>query len=221
MNSGAGTKPAWSIGCTRRGRRQLSDNRWQVFGITTDVTDLKPGETGLRENEARFRSYVEHAPLALLVADRTGRMVDCNPAAVRLLGHDREQLLGRSVAGLLAGGEPELVRRALAALTDQQPLEGEFPLRSRAGKPVWVWLRAVAMADGRWSGFCQDITEDKSAREMQTRLATAVEQAVEDILITDAAGKIDLRESGIRADHGLCAERGVGRPSAPAQERQT
>jgi len=170
--------------------RPQSENRWQVFGITTDITDLKKGEEGLRESEARFRSYVEHAPLVVLVVDRTGRIVDCNPAAIQMLGDDRNPLRGRSVPEILAGGEPELVRRALTALAEQKPLEGEFALRSRAGKVIWVWLRAVVMADGRWLGFCQDITEGKQAKERQTRLATAVEQAAEDILITDAGGKI-------------------------------
>ena len=48
---------------------KLAENRWQIFGINTDITDLKKSENALRESEAKFRSYVENAPLAVFVAD--------------------------------------------------------------------------------------------------------------------------------------------------------
>ena len=34
---------------------KLADNRWQLFGITTDITELKRSEVALRENEEKLR----------------------------------------------------------------------------------------------------------------------------------------------------------------------
>jgi PAS domain S-box-containing protein len=36
---------------------KLEENRWQVFGINTDITDLKKGETALRASEEKLRQF--------------------------------------------------------------------------------------------------------------------------------------------------------------------
>ncbi len=37
--------------------RKLGENRWQVFGINTDITDLKKSESALRSSEAKLRQF--------------------------------------------------------------------------------------------------------------------------------------------------------------------
>jgi PAS domain S-box-containing protein len=36
---------------------KLGDNRWEIFGINTDITDLKKGEYALRSSEAKLRQF--------------------------------------------------------------------------------------------------------------------------------------------------------------------
>ena len=36
---------------------KLADNRWQLFGITTDITELKKTETALRSSEEKLRQF--------------------------------------------------------------------------------------------------------------------------------------------------------------------
>ncbi len=54
-------------------------------GYARDITERKRAERALEESEAKFRSYIESAPLAIFVADRQGRLMDFNPAATDLL----------------------------------------------------------------------------------------------------------------------------------------
>jgi len=191
--------------------RKLSENRWRVFGITTDITDLKKIEGALRESEARFRSYVENAPLAVFVADRTGRFLDCNPAAVQLLGYDLPALKKLGLQGIQSDGERETARQALAELMEHKHLEGEYQFRRRDGKPIWVALRAVMLEEGRFLGFCHDITENKQSKEMQKRLVAAVEQLAEGIIITDAGGQILYVNPAIQKITGYSWEEVIGR----------
>ncbi|MGA9778047.1 MAG: PAS domain S-box protein [Limisphaerales bacterium] len=144
---------------------KLAENRWQLFGINTDITNLKKSESALRESEAKFRSYVENAPLAVFVANEKGRLVDYNPAAVDLLGYEVATLLGTSVTDLHPAEDLEEVRQAYQLLATQKHVNGEFRFKRRDGKLIWVSLRAVMTESGLSIGFCQDITERRQVAE--------------------------------------------------------
>ena len=119
----------------------------------------------MRESEAKFRSYVENAPLAVFVADEKGRLVDCNPAAVNLLGYDAATLLGTSIKDLHPDEDLEEVRQAYQILATEKHVEGEYRFKRRDGKLIWVSLRAVMTESGLSIGFCQDITERRQVAE--------------------------------------------------------
>ncbi|HXR47027.1 MAG TPA: PAS domain S-box protein [Candidatus Limnocylindrales bacterium] len=144
---------------------KLGENRWQIFGINTDITDLKKSESALRESEAKFRSYVENAPLAVFVADEKGCLVDCNPAAVNLLGYDAATLLGTSIKDLHPAEDLEKVRQAYQILATEKHVEGEYRFKRRDGKSIWVSLRAVMTESSLSICFCQDITERRQVAE--------------------------------------------------------
>ena len=55
-------------------------------------------------DDSKYRALFEGAADAILVADEQGRYVDANPAAVALLGYDRDQLLSMAVGDVVAHG---------------------------------------------------------------------------------------------------------------------
>ena len=61
-----------------------------ILGVCTDITTTKRLETELQ-------SLYESFPDAYLVIRSDGQILDCNPAAERLLRGEREEILGRSV----------------------------------------------------------------------------------------------------------------------------
>ncbi len=146
-----------------------------------DISKRKQAEEALRASEAKFRSYIEHSPVAVFVTDERGRYVDCNPAATALLGYDTAALLHMHVLDIVPEHDHERTAREFARLVEEGRLEAEYRLRRRDGALVWVSLRAVRVDANRFMAFCQDIGERKRAeealREAEQRFRATFEQA--------------------------------------------
>ena len=140
-----------------------------------------------RSNRLAGRSDAILANIAdgVVVTDGTGRIVQCNPAVARLLGHAEEELLGRhcsDVLGLQTG------QRALDCSKGCALLAGTGSGDASLGREVWragfdgrrqpLLANAVAVGDADGSvevvHSLRDITKVKQADEAKTLfLATA------------------------------------------------
>ncbi len=72
----------------------LRGENGELIGTTAiyrDITEHKLVEDALRRSEAAFRSMVENAPFGILRTKMDGKIVQANPAMVRMLGYDSEQ----------------------------------------------------------------------------------------------------------------------------------
>jgi PAS domain S-box-containing protein len=113
--------------------RPISDGTGRVssvIGTGLDITDSRRTEEALRESEARYRTLMQNAPEAIVVADLDeGRLVDANDNAEALFELDREALLQTDPAVLLPGwplGKESSDSGARNVL--EQAAEGETPV---------------------------------------------------------------------------------------------
>ena len=121
-------------------------------------------EAALRESEERYRDLVEHARDAVYTADLDGLLTSANPAAERLTGFDRTELLTMNFFELVA---PEDRIRAREILTRRigggrdEPVE--VRLLTKDGRKVFVDVvgRPIAPAGRAPSliGIARDTTE--------------------------------------------------------------
>lgn len=126
---------------------RLADGNLQV--ITRDISERKAAEE-------RFRSMVEGAPNAMIMADETGRIVLANAQAERMFGYTRQELIGQAVEMLV----PHAHRRSHVTLREDYQREPQ--LRSMgAGRdlhgvrkdgsevPVEIGLNPINTSEGR------------------------------------------------------------------------
>lgn len=122
----------------------------------------------LNEREAQLRLIFENEPECVKVLDRNGRLLEMNPAGLRLIEADSiEQVRGADVGGLVTAE----YRDAFAALTRDVAAGGEgrleFEIVGLKGTRRWLETHAAPLRDaqGRITavlGITRDVTERKA-----------------------------------------------------------
>ena len=143
--------------------------------VAADERELRAASVELLGSSERYRTLMDSAPDALLVADADGKILLANARAEEAFGYDREALVGRALADLIPDG-----------------LHG----RRRDGTeyPVDVRLSTVKLATGR--GVCaavRDVSEQRKAeralRESEAALAETQRQLAQSQKI-EAVGRL-------------------------------
>ena len=68
----------------------------EVIGVSVDITDYKRAEREVRESEGRLKLTLDNLQAGVLLIDTRSRMIhDVNPAALRMLGLPRDDVVGR------------------------------------------------------------------------------------------------------------------------------
>lgn len=167
----------------RVGRFETGGRRL-MLALARDVTGRKKAEAALQESERRFRQLFENFTDALFIHDERGRFVDCNREACRVLGYEREELLGLSVGDVTVRVLSDEERRAREGDTLWERVMRSEPgsivgfdrneLRRKDGTtfPVEVGVGAIDY-EGRRMIFAaaRDISERKALEEQLTHQA--------------------------------------------------
>jgi two-component system NtrC family sensor kinase len=139
-----------------------------IHGITVLARDV----SALRRNETRFTELFETLQEGIYITTPDGRILDANPALVRMLGYDsKEDLLKRQVPEILLDPAE---RRALMQQAAAQPMVAgrEVTLLRKDGASIVCLNTVASVRDNagkvvRYQGAVMDITE---RREIERRL---------------------------------------------------
>ena len=190
---------------------RLGDQRL-FCGIVRDVTDRVASEDALRQSERKLRSYIEQTLDGVMVIDGSGRYLEANPAAARMLGYDEGELLERSVSDVLWPDEAD--RQAGVAHFQRVAHEGrsvgEVALRRKSGERLIADVNAVALGDGRYLGIMRDVTQrhitEQALEQQRAMLEERVAERTEVLTRTNAALQEEILERK-RAETELVAAR--------------
>ena len=188
----------------------------RIRGTVQDITARKRASEALRASEAKFRSYIEHAPLGIFVVDRAGRYVEVNPASARMFGYTEQELLELSIPDLLTPKYREAGLSAFQTLAQTGFASAEFRMRRKDGTEIWSTVDAVKLPGDRFMAFCQDITERKQAdqmlKESEARFRTLLNK-VTNIAVQGYGpdGVVRLWNEASHAIYGYTADEAIGR----------
>jgi len=150
------------------------------------VTERRQKDEELRNSEERLKILFEYAPDGVYLTDLKGNFVDGNIAAEKLIGYERQELIGKGFLQLKLL-DPKQMLKAAAALAKSilgQPTgPDEFILHRKDGKqiPVEISTFPVKIKDKTLVlGVARDITYRKKMEEqlmVTDRLASVGELA--------------------------------------------
>jgi len=150
--------------------------------------------------EAHAREIIELSPDAFFLADLDARLTDVNRAACRLLGYERDELVGMTIFDvILAEDAARLEATRSELLIPGATIKSEWDLKRKDGTLVPTEVSANILDDGRWQAFIRDITDRRRTDDQRQVFVSLLDNSVDFIGVADPAGRpIYLNAAGRR-----------------------
>jgi two-component system cell cycle sensor histidine kinase/response regulator CckA len=175
--------------------------------------ERKRAEERLRRGEARTSAILEAALDCVITIDEEGKITEFNPAAARMFGYDRGEVIGKELAEMVVPPSlRERHRRGLARYleTGESAILGrriELTAMHADGSefPVELTVTRVDLpGPPLFTGYVRDLSERKQAEEALRKshvlLAAVIEGTTDAVFVKDLEGRyLLINEAGARS----------------------
>jgi two-component system cell cycle sensor histidine kinase/response regulator CckA len=182
-----------------------------LVAVVTDITDRMRAEHAREASEERYRTLFEYSPDGIAITDGQSRFIDVNDTLCRMIGCEREKLVGTPTTNIFVPKEiPHLNKTLLGHNADLQYYQ-DWQFQRTDGSTFPGEVMATKMPDGNTLTVIRDTSERKAledqllqAQKMEAIgvLAGGVAHDFNNILIA-IGGYSDLLLDGMRVDDPL------------------
>ena len=180
--------------------------------------ERKRAEETLRESEEKYRTLLENAGEAVLVA-QDGMFKFANPKAEELFGYSKEGLASQHFTYFIHQEDREMVRERYEKRIEGEVFPEVYPYRiiHKSGRCKWIELKVVLFSwEERPATLCfmTDISDRKRAEEALLGYREAVEGSEELITAVDRKYVYSLANEAFLRYHCLNRDQVIGRNMA-------
>lgn len=178
-------------------------------------------EQGIAASEQSTQAILASALDSIIVIGADGRVREFNPAAERMFGYKRANVIGEELAELIIPPDFRAQHRAGLAhylATGEGPLLGrriEVPALREDGTQILVELAITPFqlhGQAVFTAYLRDISQRRAGEEAMQRLAAIVESSDDAIISKDLEGTLTSWNEGARRMFGYTADEIVGKP---------
>jgi diguanylate cyclase (GGDEF)-like protein/PAS domain S-box-containing protein len=143
-----------------------------IMVVVRDITPRYNSEQAMWAAEQRFAAAFHEAPIAMLLVDPLGVVMDANPAMGDLVGDDPRALVGRQSLRLVHRDDRDAVRTMLRSVgeQDQAAAPTEWRLVRVDGGQIWVQA-SLAPLPGEPRALVVHLIDVTERRANEARLA--------------------------------------------------
>jgi PAS domain S-box-containing protein len=198
--------------------RRLADDLAYGVASLRERAARERADRARRESAALLRAITDTIPEPIFLKDEAGRWTFANPATLRVVGRSTaDEVLGKTDAEIYGdaaiGAAIAAADRRVMASGSTEVLE-ERVLGPEGERTFLSTKSAFRDGAGRVAGLvgcAVDITDRLQAEADRERLARAIEQAAETVMITDARGAIVYVNPAFEVESGYSAEEVLGK----------
>lgn len=153
-----------------------------------EITTQKQAEEQLVRSEQQYRSLVEQAADAIIIADLSGRCLDVNTMTEKMTGYSRQELTGLNIFSLLVIGPGDPPIR-MAELLNHRSILQERKVRRKDGTVFHAELNSKLLTGDRILVIGRDISSRKKMemelQESEFRYRTLFEEGADGVCFYD------------------------------------
>jgi len=185
------------------GRNPAGEPAGVVF-VARDVSGLWQAEVTAQASADKYRVLFQNTLDAVAIADMDGKVLEANPAFLRLYGYTAEEVAGRKLADTAAPEDRSGAAAVMASLAAGRQVTKTLRARRKDGTRFVVDMAASVVAIGgeqRIVSVARDVTERvraEQARIQSERIYRAVFESANDaVFIESVDGRIlDVNRNG-------------------------
>ncbi len=183
-----------------------------------DITSRKRAETVLHQQAVVFDTVGD----AIIVMDLEGFVTDWNPAAERLYGYPKAEIIGRPVTTIHHPSLGDRLETEIqTALRVESRWAGELPFQRKDGSDGVADVVVVTQFDEQgkqiaWIGVNRDVTErrrvERELRDAHATLAALLRASPTAIVTTDPAFRVTMWNPAAERMFGWAEAEALGKP---------
>jgi diguanylate cyclase (GGDEF)-like protein/PAS domain S-box-containing protein len=185
------------------------------IGSFTDITARKQTEQALSESEERFRKTFHASPVVMsLTRLQDGRLIDINKTYETVFGWRRDEAVGHTTRELNIWANPQDRDMLINLLTQQGVVHNiELLFNARSGDKRYLLGSAEILSingENCMLAVFYDITDRKRAEAEREKLARAIEQTTDVVMIANRDGIIEYVNPAFETTTGFSANEALG-----------
>ncbi|MDP3511509.1 MAG: PAS domain S-box protein, partial [Sulfuritalea sp.] len=181
------------------------------------LEDQRAVQAALRASEQRFRGFIENASDLIYELSPQGVLTYVSPNWTDYIGEPAAAALGKSFRDYVHPADVDLVAGLLdPSAPPSKSSSVDYRAVRRDGTVRWHSARGVGLRDDSgqvigYQGIARDTTERRAIEDQLRKLALAVEQSPESIVITDTDACIEYVNDSFVQATGYSREEVIGR----------